>query len=348
MNNSENNLLIRIDQNKINNSLLSFVSKRSEIESIVASAFGLKIEGIEDKKGYALVSAKRKELKAQRIEIEKQAKEIRRIFDSAKKTVIEKEKLLLDIVAPIEDGLYQQEKAIDAENERIKQEKEHEQERLIQSRVDSFLSLGFNISGLEVKYMTDSEYETRLAACKEAHDVKLAEQEAERLRQEKEKEELLQRQREAEEQNRLLKADNEKLMLKMKSIEESQTHTAQPQPDTLEAEALSNGKESESKSISAAPIGLDEQCSTEETAQDTTIVLEFSAEQHELVKSAFLPYVKKNEPTLAENMNHMFHAVAGDKNKMLAQERIALQSYLIKYLLKVANKLIEVESKERK
>lgn len=173
----------------------ALIEKANEAEALLASKIeackGLKINGLDDKVGYAAVSSARKELKTIRVNIEKVFKADRDNLNVFVKANSAKEKELLAKISPIEDGLYAQEKAIDDEKERIRLDAEQKEKQRIQSRIDAFSKYNYAIDFVIVMGMTDEQYESELSRVKNLYEAEQkAEQEkaaeVERLKKEEE------------------------------------------------------------------------------------------------------------------------------------------------------------------
>lgn len=144
---SETKTEITIEQ-KVANGIAVFNSKKDELTLLAEKCTGLKVTDINDKKQLTAVSNARKELKAERCEIQNQGKEIRSQIAIVSKQVTEKEKELTGIISPIEDELQAEEDRVQAEKDRIiKEDQEKEAER-VQARVASILNTGCVFDGI--------------------------------------------------------------------------------------------------------------------------------------------------------------------------------------------------------
>ena len=94
-------------------SLEQFNPKKAEITKIVNKYKGLTINGIEDKKGYALVDSARKDLKKHRVSITNQGKDLRAEAISFQKQVIALADDLIGMIEPTEALLIEKQKEID-------------------------------------------------------------------------------------------------------------------------------------------------------------------------------------------------------------------------------------------
>lgn len=186
---------------KISNGLIVFENKKEELEALAEESKGLTIAGIDDKEGMKLVSEKRKALKAERVALQKQGKEMRDGLTQMSRQISEKEKELVSIIEPTEKELLAEEKRIEDEKERIRQEEIAKEEARIQIRIDALAKYGFQIDYADIKSMSDETFDKYLDAAKIQHEKEEAEKaEAERLRLEQEEKE---RQEKEAEQKRL-------------------------------------------------------------------------------------------------------------------------------------------------
>lgn len=103
-----------------NLSLEKFNPKKSELVELSKKFSSLVITGIEDVEGYQKVDEARKELKKQRVGIEKQGKEFRADALKFQKAVIAYEKELIEIIEPLEIELGQKQEVVDLEKQKIK------------------------------------------------------------------------------------------------------------------------------------------------------------------------------------------------------------------------------------
>jgi len=112
----------------------------------------LKIEGIEDKKGYAAVDVARKEIKSMRVLIEKTFKAERDILNVKVKENLAKEKEVLALVSPLELELKAKTDVIDNEKARIKAEEEAREAARIEARYAKINKLGLTFDGSTYSY----------------------------------------------------------------------------------------------------------------------------------------------------------------------------------------------------
>lgn len=189
---------LAVASQKINAGVVAFENKKAQLEALAKEAKGLKIASISDKEGARIVSEKRKALKSERVEIEKQAKAMRDGLTQINRDISAKEKELIAIIEPTEKDLLAEEKRIEEEKERIRQEEITKENARIQKRIDDLAQFGFQIDYADVKSMSDETFAKYLDAAKIQHKKDQAEKaEQERLRLEQEEKERLEREAEA-------------------------------------------------------------------------------------------------------------------------------------------------------
>lgn len=189
---------LRVDTQKIAAGIKAFEAKKIELQELADSANGLTINGIEDREGLKVLSSKRKELKAMRVEITKQGKSMRDTLTAVSRNISAKEKELVEIIEPVEKELQSKEDAIEAEKERIRQGEIERENARIQKRIDALAQYGYQIDYTDIKAMSDETFDKYLEAAKAQFENEQAEKaEQERLQREREEKERLEREAEA-------------------------------------------------------------------------------------------------------------------------------------------------------
>lgn len=235
--------------------LEAFEEKKAKLSKLANTYAGLTIQGIEDKEGFKRLSDARKELKKHRLEISNQGKEIISSWNIVKNEISSKQEELINIIKPIEDKLYQKEQEIEKENEKIKLEQKLAEDKKVQAKVDAFAKVGAQISFIECKFMSDTEFERLLAAHTEKFtkdEAEKAEQERIKLEQEKEKAAELERLK-----IKLAEVEKNEFELQ-KKLEQSQNKAAQKSTTILDKQP---------------PPGLTSQNTIEEKLIELTIKL---------------------------------------------------------------------------
>lgn len=167
----------------INNGLIAFQNKKDELTALAEEAKGLKITSIEDKEAIKFVSEKRKQLKAERVQIEKDGKAMRDNLTKINREISLKENELIEIIEPVEKDLLKEENWVKEEKEKIRLEEVAKEEARIQTRINSLAQYGFEIDYSDIKSMGDETFEKYVEAAKIQHEKEEAEKaEAERLR----------------------------------------------------------------------------------------------------------------------------------------------------------------------
>lgn len=129
-----------------------FSPKKAELMSLADTYRQLEIKGTDDKDGYAAVDAARKDLKKNRVQIQKQGKELRDEALKFQKAVIAAEKELVSLIEPVEKELAEKQEKIDQEIEK--------QKRLDQLpfRQEKLASIGFTFEDATVLAMDDVQF----------------------------------------------------------------------------------------------------------------------------------------------------------------------------------------------
>lgn len=171
------------------NSLAVLDAREQGLIKLANDLKGLTISGLEDREGFLKVSEARKSLKSERVQIEKDAKQLRDSAVKFQKAVIAREKELIGIIEPTENELYQEEekyKKLKAEQER---EKEKQAIQKTQDRVNKLAKFGKAMDYFELKHLSDerfNEIATQAEIDFNTEQEKIAQEkaEAERLRAE--------------------------------------------------------------------------------------------------------------------------------------------------------------------
>lgn len=223
---------------KINSGLQAFDKKKSELEALVKEGRNLKIKDYDDKEGYLVVSEHRKKIKAARIEIEKQAKDMRALISPITKMISTKEAELVALIEPLEKVLKADEDKYIAEKDRIKQEAAEKENKRIQDRLDMLFQYGVAGDYITVAGMSDEQFTEFLNQSKADYEIEEQKKEAKRLAEEqakKDEEKRLEKIAEDNriEQQRLLKekqkqdAEREKFEKEKRDFEEAQAKEKQ-------------------------------------------------------------------------------------------------------------------------
>lgn len=193
----------------------------------------LEIQGIDDKEGYKLVKEARSLIKGTRVDIEKTRKALKEDSLRYGRAVDAEAKRITALLLPIEDHLDRQQRAIDDELERIKQEAEAKRKAALQTRIDAFFAVGKSIDVALLMGMSEESYQAALQA---ANAMYRAEQErltkearakaeaAEILRQQEEaaKAEIARKQVELDEERRIFNEEKKALEEKIAAEENKQ------------------------------------------------------------------------------------------------------------------------------
>jgi hypothetical protein len=226
----DNLTLVSVDTKQISVGLQAFEQRKAELQQLVTEADGLEITSIEDKKTIAQVSTVRKKLKAARVEVEKEGKAMRDNLNRVNKVISSKEKELIEIIEPTEKKLLGQEKWVEEENERIRQEELRKEEERIQNRLDRMQVYGYNVDYNFLKVLSDEDFDKMVDSARvkyeaEQEQIKAEQEEADRLRRleeeriQKEREELAELRKKQEEADRIIREKEEAQRLEQERIE---------------------------------------------------------------------------------------------------------------------------------
>lgn len=208
----------------------------------------LKINGIEDTTGYLVVKSARIEVKGLRIDIEKTRKELKEESLKYGRLVDTEAKRITEQLSSIENYLQSQEKAVDDEKNRIKEEKEQARKKITSDRISGLMKLGVDFNSLDLVHMekmSDDEYRVHLMSAQDAWDSKqiaLAEQERlaneDREKQEIERVKLEKMAAEQKEIQDKIKADQDKLAIAQRDFETAKKKDEDEKNKALEMEKI--------------------------------------------------------------------------------------------------------------
>lgn len=193
----------------------------------------LKIVGVNDRAGYALVREARLEVKGTRCAVENRRKELKADALEWGRKVDAEAKRLTSLLEPIELHLEQQEKAHDAEKARIKREAEEAAQRKLQARVTAMQQCRATVDLRALSEMPDAEFDAALQAALQADQRRRDQEEAERIERERVEAERREAERLAEEERR---KDEETRLAAARAEMERQRHMQAEREAALAAE----------------------------------------------------------------------------------------------------------------
>ena len=199
-----------IDMTSIFTSEQFYEQEKLRIEKLAWKAKTALETPITDKASYKINHDTQMELRDERIKWEKARKDFTASLDEKKKFAIDRERSITCHIIPVEEELKAKKEEYDAEQERIKAEKEAEIQRTFQARLDEMTSYGYTTDLAALRDMSDEWFRMMADMYKkkweEAEKVRIA-KEVEIMKREREAEEK--RQAELEEA-RKLKEENDK------------------------------------------------------------------------------------------------------------------------------------------
>lgn len=219
--------------NDITAELTAFERIADSIADMSDECMCLTIAGIEDKSGYQTVHQARMKVRSQRVAIEKRRKELKAESLEIGRRIDAAAKRLTEMIAPIEAYLETQQRSIDAEKERLRQEAH---EKKMAPRWERLDAIGEPYARPTVEAMSDAEFadfvETQVASAERRRtEEAAAKAEAERLATERAELERMRAEQEAERQQ--LEAERLRLQLqaeetrRAKELEEAKARAAE-------------------------------------------------------------------------------------------------------------------------
>jgi len=271
----------------------------------------LKINGLDDKKGYQAVDTARKDVKTKRVEVEKRRKELKADALEYGRKVDNIAKEITTKLEEIENHLISEQKAIDDEIAKIRAEKEEKERQKLQNRIETITMYMIPELGDELKVeiitsMSDEKFNDvveKAKARKEQYDIEQEKIKAEQLAEKLEKE-------------RVEKEEKEKFEAEKKRFEEEK--------EKFEAEKREN-----------------ERLQAEEKAKQDAIIRkqqeEIEAEKREIEKQK---EIEKAKIETAERVKKEMQEKA-DKEKLEAELKAKLETE------KIEKQRVEAERKEK-
>jgi len=132
----------------IENALKQFNVTDQAISELKNRYFDLTINGVEDKEGYEIVSAARKDIKSRRVDVDKKRKELNEDALAHQKAVNGEAKRITSLLEEIENKLSLEEKIYTEEQEKIKKEKQALKELKIQKRTQELYKFNVVFNGV--------------------------------------------------------------------------------------------------------------------------------------------------------------------------------------------------------
>lgn len=160
------------------------------ISLLKAKYSGLKVAGVEDKKGYDMVHSARMEIRGYRTDVDKKRKALKEYHLEYGRKVDKEAKRITAALEEIEGPLDAEEKRIDALKEEAKQAAQREKDAKLQRRIDALTAVGAPVTVGDLVTMPDTTFAMVLQTATEAWQVKEAQRKA--------AEEALEKQRKAE------------------------------------------------------------------------------------------------------------------------------------------------------
>ncbi len=142
----------------------------------------LKIDGIHDKAGYLAVHEARMKVKTVRIDVEKTRKELKEESLQRGRLIDGEAKRITALLEPIENHLETQQRAIDAEKERLREERERAEKKRVADRLAALVEYGLSASNIDIAALgiiSDEKFAEELARAKTLFEERKAKEEEE-------------------------------------------------------------------------------------------------------------------------------------------------------------------------
>lgn len=147
-----------IDTTSIFTSEQFFEDEKARIAKLAEEAKTALALPITDNNSYRINHETQMKLRDERIKWEKARKEFTASLDEKKKFAIDRERAITCNIIPYEEELKAKKEAYDAEKERIKAEKEAEEMRILQNRIDELTKYGVTAPLEDLKAMSDDGF----------------------------------------------------------------------------------------------------------------------------------------------------------------------------------------------
>lgn len=264
-------------------SLQKLDERESSLVALSIKFKDLKIKDVNDREGYKLVSEARKTLKSERVQISKDAEELREGAVKFQKAVIAREKELINIIEPAERALSIEERNYESGREQIKQEQERIEAQRIQDRVNALAKFGHAIDFYQAKSISDEKFAELItqaeidfnheqekkvldekARKEEENRIAIERAEIERVRAEQERIAKEQQEREAkikadqEKKEQAIRAEQERLEKERKAFEDQKAKEA------AEKKRLEELEQAKKEAAERAKIEAEEKAKREE------------------------------------------------------------------------------------
>lgn len=156
----------------ISTQLNKFSINDARVHELSEKYLPLKINGVDDKEGYAIVHTARMDIKNKRVFLDKTKQELTSEAKKYINVVNEEASRLKGLLEPIETHLEKQEDAYNEEKERIKKEKELREHVKLQTRVSDLLKFGFSFDGIKYTVAYKAHAPNLLTINVELNDLK--------------------------------------------------------------------------------------------------------------------------------------------------------------------------------
>lgn len=218
-------------------SLVQFGVADAAIAELSEQYMPLRVDGLEDSKGLAVVHEARMVVKNLRVQVEKKRKELKADSLEYGRAVDGEAKRITALLAPIEEHLNAQEQAVLDEKARIKREAEERKAVALQVRMDALAAVGSYPVATIVEGMDDERFAQFLGEATATYQECKRINEAEAERQRVERERLEAEQRKLEEERAALEAERAEIEKAKRQAEQAELSRIAEEAKALASEA---------------------------------------------------------------------------------------------------------------
>lgn len=218
------------------NELKTFSPSDAAIAKMAEQYMVLRIDGIDDKKGFDIVHKARMDVKNHRVAVEKKRKELKADAWAYGKMVDSEAKRLTAMLEPIEEHLAAEEQAVLDEKARIQREKEEAAQRVLDERVAALQAVGVTPSVGLVRAWSDEQYAEQLATATRIYEEEKAKAEAEAEERARKEAEEAEARRKEQERLAAERAEVERQRAEMEAQRQKEEEARRAEREAMEAE----------------------------------------------------------------------------------------------------------------
>lgn len=152
---------------------------RQSLIQAVEESKAIKIDGIEDSKGYAAATKQRTKVNKTIKLISEKRLEVTRPFDAKKEKAIALERELIALITPEKDRIVKEIKKHEAEKKRLKEEEERKKQQLLQERINRMQSVNGPLDIVLLTGLNDDDFESLYQQALKDYEATIAFQQSE-------------------------------------------------------------------------------------------------------------------------------------------------------------------------